>query len=90
MCYNRTVSNGLVAQLGERRVRNAEVEGSNPFGSTNLRCAIGKVAHLSFGTEICRALFRAEQNEIRRKRIAPDIGTMRFCDVINYTEVMKP
>ncbi len=27
-------SNGLVAQLGERRVRNAEVEGSSPFGST--------------------------------------------------------
>ncbi len=25
---------GLVAQLGERCVRNAEVEGSNPFGST--------------------------------------------------------
>ena len=29
-------SKGLVAQLGERRVRNAEVEGSNPFGS--IRC----------------------------------------------------
>ena len=27
--------NGLVAQLGERCVRNAEVEGSIPFGSTN-------------------------------------------------------
>ena len=26
--------NGLVAQLGERCVRNAEVEGSIPFGST--------------------------------------------------------
>ena len=25
---------GFVAQLGERRVRNAEVEGSSPFGST--------------------------------------------------------
>ena len=25
---------GIVAQLGERRVRNAEVEGSSPFGST--------------------------------------------------------
>ena len=34
VCYNNTVSNGLVAQLGERRVRNAEVEGSIPFGST--------------------------------------------------------
>ncbi len=27
---------GPVAQLGERRVRIAEVEGSNPFGSTIL------------------------------------------------------
>lgn len=26
---------GAVAHLGERRVRNAEVEGSTPFGSTN-------------------------------------------------------
>ena len=34
VCYNNKV-NGPVAQLGERRVRNAEVEGSNPFGSTN-------------------------------------------------------
>ena len=34
MCYNIiVVKNGLVAQLGERRVRNAEVEGSIPFGS---------------------------------------------------------
>ena len=30
-------SQGPVAQLGERRVRNAEVEGSNPFGSTNVQ-----------------------------------------------------
>ena len=28
---------GRVAQLGERGVRNAEVEGSNPFASTNCR-----------------------------------------------------
>ena len=28
---------GLVAQLGERRVRNAEVKGSIPSGSTTLR-----------------------------------------------------
>ncbi len=26
---------GVVAQLGERSVRNAEAEGSNPFGSIN-------------------------------------------------------
>ena len=30
------IEHGLVAQLGERRVRNAEVEGSIPFESTNL------------------------------------------------------
>lgn len=29
-----STSFGLIAQLGERGVRNAEVEGSNPFGST--------------------------------------------------------
>ena len=28
---------GRVAQLGERGVRNAEVEGSNPFASTTKR-----------------------------------------------------
>ena len=27
---------GVVAQLGERRVRNAKVEGSIPFHSTNI------------------------------------------------------
>ena len=30
---------GGLAQLGERRVRNAEVEGSNPLPSTTFRCA---------------------------------------------------
>ena len=40
MCYNiKVVKNGLVAQLGERRVRNAEVEGSIPFGSIIIRNA---------------------------------------------------
>ena len=33
-CRNEVV--GRVAQLGERGVRNAEVEGSNPFASTIL------------------------------------------------------
>lgn len=33
VCYNNKV-NGPVAQLGERRVRNAEVMGSNPTIST--------------------------------------------------------
>ena len=27
------MNNGIVAQLGERYVRNVEVEGSSPFGS---------------------------------------------------------
>jgi hypothetical protein len=31
---------GRVAQLGERGVRNAEVEGSNPFASTKNRFSI--------------------------------------------------
>ena len=44
---------GPVAQLGERRVRNAEAEGSNPFGSTieldRNRCHALKAAwHLPF------------------------------------------
>ena len=30
-----SAARGAVAQLGERSVRNAEVEGSIPFGSTN-------------------------------------------------------
>ena len=35
MCYDKyRAKNGLVAQLGERRVRNAEVMGSNPTRST--------------------------------------------------------
>ena len=32
---------GAVAQLGERRVRNAKVEGSIPFRSTNLPLSFG-------------------------------------------------
>ena len=31
---------GAVAQLGERRVRNAKAGGSNPLGSTTLRFGI--------------------------------------------------
>jgi hypothetical protein len=31
----RSAADGAVAQLGERRVRNAEVRGSIPLGSTN-------------------------------------------------------
>ena len=32
--FEKTAAHGPVAQLGERRVRIAEAEGSNPFGST--------------------------------------------------------
>ena len=32
--FGKEKTYGPVAQLGERCVRNAEVEGSNPFGST--------------------------------------------------------
>ena len=32
--FKGRISHGRVAQLGERGVRNAEVEGSNPFAST--------------------------------------------------------
>ena len=34
--YTNSTKHGAVAQLGERCVRNAEVEGSIPFRSTNL------------------------------------------------------
>ena len=34
MLESRALQNGAVAQLGERRVRNAKVEGSIPFRST--------------------------------------------------------
>ncbi len=33
--FESTIDGGVVAQLGERSVRNAEVEGSIPFNSTN-------------------------------------------------------
>lgn len=38
--YNIIGHCGLVAQLGERRVRNAEVESSSLFGSILKTCAI--------------------------------------------------
>jgi hypothetical protein len=36
MLESRALHHGAVAQLGERRVRNAKVEGSIPFRSTTL------------------------------------------------------
>ena len=47
---------GLVAQLGERCVRNAEVEGSNPFGSTDLKI------HLPPNGRILRSFFALSDN----------------------------
>ena len=41
---------GLVAQLGERSVRIREVEGSNPFESTNWTLD----EHLLFQRRLCR------------------------------------
>ena len=36
-------ASGAVAQLGERRVRNAKVEGSIPFRSTNSHFAVRRL-----------------------------------------------
>ena len=35
--YNKKSTEGRLAQLGERGVRNAEAEGSNPLPSTSIR-----------------------------------------------------
>ena len=46
-----SAARGAVAQLGERSVRNAEVEGSIPFGSTKqeeFELAVGQAAFLFF------------------------------------------
>ena len=47
-CHDFPGRIGAVAQLGERRVRNAEVRGSIPLGSTSkCRIYLLKVAHCS-------------------------------------------
>ena len=38
--FEKTATHGPVAQLGERRVRIAEAEGSNPFGSTKTEAPV--------------------------------------------------
>ena len=54
--YNNTVvSFGLVAQLGERCVRNAEVMGSNPTRSTKNRQSV-RFADFAFYRTLCRFL----------------------------------
>ena len=50
---------GIVAQLGERCVRNAEVEGSNPFGSRRLQVLFAAV------TATVMLLFAAQQSVVR-------------------------
>jgi hypothetical protein len=45
MLESRALHHGAVAQLGERRVRNAKVEGSIPFRSTTLPWHSIHVAH---------------------------------------------
>ena len=48
-------SDGVVAQLGERRVRNAEVRGSIPLGSTNFpsRAAVMPTRPRGSGSRLC-------------------------------------
>lgn len=57
-----TIPFGDVAQLGERSVRNAEVEGSNPFISTkkNTQSAAGFCPRLSFWVKSCEAGWHAD------------------------------
>ena len=38
--FEKAATHGPVAQLGERRVRIAEAEGSNPFGSTKTEAPV--------------------------------------------------
>ena len=47
-CYNFLQRNGLVAQLGERCVRNAEVKGSNPSRSTSGRLPLRRVDFIEY------------------------------------------
>ena len=44
---------GPIAQLGECRVRNAEVEGSIPFGSTNRQCLTDAAPDLKRAVILC-------------------------------------
>jgi hypothetical protein len=46
---------GGVAQLGERRVRNAKVEGSIPFSSTKSTAGIRAPAVFCLGSSVDRA-----------------------------------
>src|SRR5438552_18289897 len=48
MLESRALS-GAVAQLGERRVRNAKVEGSIPFRSTELRALMRELCRILWG-----------------------------------------
>src|SRR5580698_2488886 len=73
--FSPAEAGGAVAQLGERLVRNEEVRGSTPLGSTSLRSLrelrLGRpVSAKSVASEGCRAEVaqqrrRAEPHEIR-------------------------
>ena len=54
--FEKTAAHGPVAQLGERRVRIAEAEGSNPFGSTRTETP---VSCLKLGLFLCLSGFFA-------------------------------
>jgi hypothetical protein len=57
------ISEGAVAQLGERRVRNAKVRGSIPLGSTNpsvpCRASFRRCPRIAATPDDCRSLARA-------------------------------
>ena len=54
--FEKAATHGPVAQLGERRVRIAEAEGSNPFGSTRTETP---VSCLKLGLFLCLSGFFA-------------------------------
>lgn len=58
---------GLVAQLGERCVRNAEAEGSIPFKSTS-----GKITACDFAGNFIKTEFKGER--CLKKNSRPEIA----------------
>jgi hypothetical protein len=65
---------GAVAQLGERRVRNAEVRGSIPLGSTNFLCisrARGPFDPVDFRDTYQGALRELVENKLKGVKTTP-------------------
>ena len=56
------IFHGLVAQLGERCVRNAEVEGSIPFKSTNIKSSRFAISRTRFLFSPNRYIYAITQN----------------------------